>query len=215
MRKIVLILLLTLAAVFLLAGCNNTDEINNTAANEENDYTYNEVEPDCDENGIENIISENREQEVAEVTPVPFPHDSFPEEISFTTTFEVYPIDVKTITATLENLATEPSTVSFGFFFYVMRQEGDGWVDVRGGGAFHRPAMFMGSGGVFHFTIVNGEFCRDTSPPNVVFINGFTPGIYRIVTHIGFWYLEDADDFDSRVDPGWRGAIWTEFEVVR
>ena len=211
MYKTIAILLLTLAALFLLAGCSNTDEINNTAANE---YPYNEtypdydVEPDCDESGSE------QEQEVAEVTPVPFPYDSFPEEISFTTTFEVYPVDAETITATLENLATEPSSMSSGHSVDVLRQEGDGWVRVPGGGSFQFGEFRMGTGGVVHFTIVNGEFQLGISPGGIVFINGFTPGTYRIVLpRIGFWYLEDADDFDSRVDPIWRGAVWTEFII--
>ena len=157
-----------------------------------------------------------------------FPHDSFPDTISFNTKYQVYTADTEIITAALYSTGYRQALYYINFFRLV-KQVDNQW---------HTYA-FGGSTVVNYYDIIRGWIYPSGEKTTVTIVSGDSPhslvpfdlfnrraytnepltaGTYRIIKYVE---LLEERFVSASVSRGfcryviiWHGLVWAEFEIV-
>jgi len=138
--------------------------------------------------------------------------NSWPAEISFVTEQAVYRANAESITAILVNNATNDLFTLSGVIDYFLEKQVDGqWQRVPGSMWTQDLAMPTPAGHYQRLTVVNAQFHEGQRPANTLFVDGFAPGAYRIITNTAFWRQNDR--FITGFVPIWQGTVAAEFVI--
>jgi len=135
---------------------------------------------------------------------------------SFIAERAIYSHDTTEVTVILTNLTTNPDPNYFiqSTDFTLEIFLGDEWKRAPYRAFFsHGPVWRTEPNQSHAFAVVADDF-NDSSPANILFLDEFTPGRYRIVANVALVRFDPDLPILEQYRAIWGGTVWAEFEIA-